>query len=113
MGDSLYREHILDHSKNPRNQGTLDPADYSYEDDNPLCGDEIRIDVRVEDDRVADIKFSGRGCAISVAAASMLTEMAMGQPVETVKVLSKEDILDELGVPIGPARLHHWRTTGP
>jgi nitrogen fixation NifU-like protein len=105
MGDSLYRELILDHSKNPRNKGTLDPADFSYEDDNPLCGDQIRIDVRVEDDRVADIKFSGQGCAISVAAVSMLTEMALGQPVGEVKEISKEDILEELGVPIGPARM--------
>jgi nitrogen fixation NifU-like protein len=105
MGDSLYREVILDHSKNPRNKGTLDPADFSYEDDNPLCGDEIRIDVRVENDRVADIKFSGQGCAISVAAASMLTEMALGQPVAEVKEISKEDMLEELGVPVGPARM--------
>ncbi len=105
MGDSLYRELILDHSKNPRNKGTLDPADFSYEDDNPLCGDQIRIDGRVEDDRVADIKFSGQGCAISVAAVSMLTEMALGQPVGEVKEISKEDILEELGVPIGPARM--------
>ncbi len=105
MGDSLYREVILDHSKSPRNKGTLDPADYSYQDVNPLCGDEIRIDVRVEDDRVADIKFSGRGCAISQAAASMLTELALGQPVAEVKAISKEDILEELGVPIGPARI--------
>ncbi len=105
MGDSLYREVILDHSKSPRNKGTLDPADYSYQDVNSLCGDEIRIDVRVEDDRVADIKFSGRGCAISQAAASMLTELALGQPVAEVKAISKEDILEELGVPIGPARI--------
>ena len=105
MGDSLYREVILEHSKNPRNKGTLDPADFSYQDVNPLCGDEIRIDVRVDGDRVADIKFSGRGCAISQAAASMLTELALGQPVAEVKEISKEDILDELGVPIGPARM--------
>lgn len=103
--DSLYRELILDHSKNPRNKGTLDPADYSYQDVNPLCGDEIRIDLRVEDDHVSDIKFSGRGCAISQAATSMLTEMVMGQPVEAVKQISKEDVLEELGVPIGAARM--------
>ena len=105
MVDSIYRELILDHSKNPRNKGTLEPHDYSYQDVNPLCGDEIRIDVRVEDDRVMDIKFSGRGCAISQAAASMLTEMAIGQPLSEVKEISKEDILEELGVPIGPARM--------
>jgi nitrogen fixation NifU-like protein len=103
--DSLYREVILDHSKNPRNKGSLDPADFSYQDVNPLCGDEIRIDLRVDGDHVSDIKFSGRGCAISQAATSMLTEMVMGQPVETVKQISKEDVLEELGVPIGPARM--------
>lgn len=105
MGDSLYREIILDHSKNPRNKGTLDPNDFSYVDVNPLCGDEIRIDVRVENDIVSEIKFSGRGCAISQAAASMLTELALGRPVADVKAITKEDILDELGVPIGPARM--------
>jgi nitrogen fixation NifU-like protein len=103
--DSLYREVILDHSKNPRNKGSLDPADFSYQDVNPLCGDEIRIDLRVDGDRVSDIKFSGRGCAISQAATSMLTELVMGQPVEEVKQISKEDVLEELGVPIGPARM--------
>ncbi len=103
--DSLYREVILDHSKNPRNKGSLERADFSYQDVNPLCGDEIRIDLRVDGDHVADIKFSGRGCAISQAATSMLTEMVMGQPVETVKQISKEDVLEELGVPIGPARM--------
>jgi nitrogen fixation protein NifU and related proteins len=105
MVDSIYRELILDHSKNPRNKGTLEPHDYSYQDVNPLCGDEIRIDVRVADDRVTEIKFSGRGCAISQAAASMLTELALGQPLAEVKEISKEDILEELGVPIGPARM--------
>ncbi|HEX5498346.1 MAG TPA: SUF system NifU family Fe-S cluster assembly protein [Thermomicrobiales bacterium] len=103
--DSLYREVILDHNKNPRNKGTLEPADFSYEDVNPLCGDEIRIDLRVEDGRVSDIKFSGRGCAISQAAASILTEMVANQPLDEVKALTKDDLLDELGVPISPARL--------
>jgi nitrogen fixation protein NifU and related proteins len=103
--DNLYREVILDHYKNPRNKGTLEPADFSYEDTNPLCGDEIRIDLRVEGDRVSDIKFSGRGCAISQAAASILTEMVANQPLDEVKALTKDDLLDELGVPIGPARM--------
>lgn len=103
--ESLYREVILDHNKNPRNKGTLEPADFSYEDTNPLCGDEIRIDLRVEDGKVSDIKFSGRGCAISQAAASILTEMVANQPLDEVKALTKDDLLDELGVPISPARL--------
>jgi len=105
MAADLYREVILDHYRNPRNKGTLDPADYSYEDTNPLCGDEVRIDVRVADDRVADIKFSGRGCAISQAAASILTEMVEGRPLTEVKALTKDDVLEELGVPVSPARL--------
>ncbi|MBI3761180.1 MAG: SUF system NifU family Fe-S cluster assembly protein, partial [Chloroflexi bacterium] len=73
--DDFYRELILDHYKNPRNQGTLDPHDISYEDDNPLCGDRIRIDLRVDgENRVTDVAFTGRGCAISQASASLLTE---------------------------------------
>jgi nitrogen fixation NifU-like protein len=103
--DSLYREAILDHYRNPRNRGTLDPADFTYEDVNPLCGDEIRIDVRTDGERVTDVRFSGRGCAISQAAASMLMEMVEGQPLDEVKAISREDLLEELGVPISPARM--------
>ena len=105
MADSLYREIILDHYRNPRNKGTLDPADYSYEDTNPLCGDEVRIDLRVADDRIADVKFSGRGCAVSLASASILTEMIEGRPLAEVKALTKDDLLEELGIPVSPARL--------
>jgi nitrogen fixation NifU-like protein len=101
----LYREVILDHNRNPRNKGTLDPADFSYEDTNPLCGDEIRIDLRVVDDRVAEIRFSGRGCAISQASASILTEMVDGRPLDEIKALTKDDLLEELGIPLSPARL--------
>ena len=92
MTDSLYREAILDHYRNPRNRGTLDPANFSYEDVNPLCGDEIRIDVRTDGERVTDVRFSGRGCAISQAAASILMEMVEGQP-----------LMDRLGL-VGTAR---------
>jgi nitrogen fixation NifU-like protein len=105
MVDSLYRDIILDHYRNPRNKGTLDPADYSYEDVNPLCGDEIRIDVRVADDKVSDIKFSGRGCAVSQASVSILTEMVEGMSIDEVKALTKDDMLEELGIPVSPARL--------
>ncbi len=105
MTDSLYREAILDHFRNPRNKGILDPADFSYEDVNPLCGDEIRIDVRTDGERVSDIRFSGRGCAISQAAASILMEMADGRPLDEVKAISREDLLEELGVPISPTRM--------
>ena len=105
MAEQIYRETILDHNRNPRNKGTLDPADFTYEDVNPLCGDEIRIDVRVADDRISDIRFSGRGCAISQAAASMLMEMVEGQTLDQVKAISRDDMLEELGVPISPARM--------
>ncbi len=105
MVDSLYREIILDHYRNPRNKGTLDPADFSYEDTNPLCGDEVRIDLRVADDRVAAIRFSGRGCAVSQASTSILTEMVEGKSLDEVKSLTKDDLLEELGIPVSPARL--------
>jgi len=102
----MYREVILDHYKNPRNKGTLDPADFSFEDDNPLCGDRIRIDVRVgEDNKVKEVAFSGQGCAISQASASMLTEHIIGKSLDEVKQLSKDDILELLGIELGPVRL--------
>jgi nitrogen fixation protein NifU and related proteins len=101
----LYREQILEHYQNPSNYGTLDDPDITYEDSNPLCGDKIRIDVNVKDGKIAEIRFSGRGCAISQAAASILTEMVDGQDLEMVRELSAEDILDELAIPISPARV--------
>lgn len=104
-GDSIYREIILEHYKNPSNRGQLDPADFSYEDVNPLCGDEIRIDVRVADDRISEIRFSGRGCAVSQASASILTEMAEGKSLADVKAIGKDELLDEIGIPVSPARM--------
>ena len=105
MAADLYREIILDHYRNPRNRGTLDPHDYSAEDVNPLCGDEIRIDVRVADGKVDEIKFSGRGCAVSQASASILTEMVEGLTIGEVKALTKDDLLEEIGIPVSPARM--------
>jgi nitrogen fixation NifU-like protein len=105
MAADLYREIILDHYRNPRNRGTLDPHDYSAEDVNPLCGDEIRIDVRMADGRVDEINFSGRGCAVSQASASILTEMVEGMTLDEVKALTKDDLLEEIGIPVSPARL--------
>jgi nitrogen fixation NifU-like protein len=105
MSDDIYREIILDHYKNPRNRGTLDPHDFSYEDVNPLCGDEVRIDVRVDGDKIKEIAFSGRGCAVSQASASILTEMVEGMPLDEVKAITKDDLLDEIGIPVSPARL--------
>lgn len=104
--DDLYRENILEHYKHPHNHGTLEPADYSYEDDNPLCGDHIRIDVRIdENQQVKEVAFTGRGCAISQAAASMLTDDILGKNLAEVKEINKERILELLGIPLGPTRL--------
>lgn len=104
--DDLYREVILDHYKNPRHRGTLDPHDFTYEDENPLCGDKLRLDVQLDDERrVKAVAFSGRGCAISQASADMLSEAIIGKRLDEVKQLSKDDILDMLGIELGPVRL--------
>ena len=103
--DSLYKEIVLDHYKNPHNFGTLDPADYTAEDSNPLCGDQVRMDLRVEDGIVTDVKFSGRGCAVSMASASILTDMILGQPLEEVRAITRDDLLEEIGIPVSPARM--------
>jgi nitrogen fixation NifU-like protein len=106
MMDDLYREQIIDRYKNPRHRGELDPHDYSYEDDNPLCGDRIRIDVRVDGaGRVTEAVFSGVGCAISQASADLLTEAIVGKALDEVKRLGKDDILEMLGIDLGPVRL--------
>lgn len=105
MTDSIYREIILDHFKNPRNKGTLDPHDYSAEDVNPLCGDAVRIDLRVNDDVVSEVRFEGRGCAVSQASASILTEMIEGKSLDELNALTKDDLLEEIGIPVSPARL--------
>ncbi|HXF68207.1 MAG TPA: SUF system NifU family Fe-S cluster assembly protein [Thermoflexus sp.] len=103
--EDLYRELILDHYENPRNYGELPDADISYEDDNPLCGDRVRIDLKVQDGRIVDVRFSGKGCAISQASASMLTERIKGATVEEARRLTRDDILEMLGIPLGPARI--------
>ncbi len=104
--DDFYREQILDHYKHPRNHGKLEPNDFSYQDENPLCGDQIRIDVRLdENQRVKDVAFTGRGCAISQASASMLTESILGKRLDEVKQISREDILELLGIELTPVRL--------
>ena len=104
--DDLYRELIIDRYKNPLMRGTLDPHDFSYEDDNPLCGDRIRIDLRVDDEnRITEAAFSGEGCAISQASADLLIESIVGKNLNEVKALSKEDILEMLGIELGPVRL--------
>ena len=106
MSDDIYREIILDHYRNPRNKGRLEHADVSTHDSNPLCGDEIDIHLKVEQGKIKDIKFEGRGCAISQASASMLTEMVMDKPLTAVKDLAKDDILENIGLMnLGPARI--------
>ncbi len=104
--DDLYREQIIDRFQNPLFKGELDPHDISFEDDNPLCGDHLRIDLRVdEDDKVVEAAFSGSGCAISLASADMLVESVIGKTLDEVKALSKEDLLELLGIELGPVRL--------
>ena len=106
MSDDIYREIILDHYRNPRNKGKLPEADVSTHDSNPLCGDEIDIHLKVEQGKIKDIKFEGRGCAISQASASMLTEMVLDKPLTAVKDLAKDDILENIGLMnLGPARI--------
>lgn len=106
MSDDIYREIILDHYRNPRNKGKITNPDVSIHDSNPLCGDEIDIHLKMEGDKIKDIKFEGRGCAISQASASMLTEMVMNKPLTSIKNLTKDDILEEIGLTsLGPARI--------
>ena len=103
--EDLYRDNIIDHYQNPRNYGTLENPDISYEDSNPVCGDEIRMDLKIEDGKVVDARFSGHGCSISQASASMLTEEIIGKTLEEVKQIDKQYLLDMLGIPLGPVRL--------
>ena len=104
--DDFYRENILDHYRNPRNRGRLENPTHTHEEHNPLCGDIIRIDLHVNDGDIIDqVRFDGQGCAISQASASMLTEMIQGKTLDEAKQLSKEDILEALGIEIGPVRL--------
>jgi nitrogen fixation NifU-like protein len=105
IDDQFYREFILDHYKNPRNFGRLEGADISHEEYNPLCGDVVGMDFQLRDGTIEDIRFHGRGCAISQASASLLTERLKGLSLEEARQISKDDVLDELGIDISPARL--------
>ena len=107
MDDQLYREVILDHYKNPRGHGVIEGADAEAEGMNPLCGDEVSIYVAFADDgeTIDEVKFSGRGCAISQAATSMLMEMVQGKTATEVGTLDKEELLEEIGIPLTPIRL--------
>jgi len=105
--DQLYREVIIDHYKNPRGHGLIEGADAQAEGQNPLCGDEVSIYVSFADDgdTIDDVKFSGRGCAISQAATSMLTELVQGRSAQEVATLPRDALLDEIGIPLTPVRL--------
>jgi len=103
--DDLYRDNILDHYSHPRNYGSLEHPDIAAEDENPLCGDHIRMELKVTDGRIEQARFTGVGCSISRAAASMLTEAIEGRSVEDVKKLGREDVLEMLGIELGPVRL--------
>jgi nitrogen fixation NifU-like protein len=103
--DDFYKEYILDHYRNPRNFGELEAPTATAEDLNPLCGDRIRFDLMVENGTVTDVRFSGRGCAISQASASMLSENLRGQKLEDVARLSQAAVLENVGIGISPARM--------
>ena len=104
--DDLYRENILEHYKQPRNWGELDDADLEFEDFNPLCGDELKVQIKVgADERITDVRFSGHGCAISQASASMASEEVVGMPVANLLQLDRDFVLDLLGIDISATRM--------
>jgi nitrogen fixation NifU-like protein len=104
--DDLYRQQIIDRYKHPQKRGTLDPHDISYEDENPLCGDRIRVDLRVTPEGVvSEAAFSGNGCAISQASADLLMEFIVGKKLEDIRKLGKDDVLELLGIELSPIRL--------
>ena len=103
--DDLFRENILDHYKNPRNHGTIEKPDITYEDANPLCGDQLRMDFKLKDGVIEEVRFSGHGCSISQASASMLCERVEGRSLDEVKKLSRDDVLEMLGIELGPVRI--------
>jgi nitrogen fixation NifU-like protein len=105
MSDDLYREAILDYYKHPRHKGHLAAPDFQYHDHNPFCGDEITVELKVENGVVVDAAFDGHGCAISQATASMLMEEVIGKSLDAIKAIDKEYILEMLGIELGPVRL--------
>jgi nitrogen fixation NifU-like protein len=104
--DDLYREIIIDHYKNPQHKGKLDKSDFRFEDENPLCGDYLLIELMVDENQnILDAKFDGHGCAISISAADLLLDSIIGKSIEDLKKLKKQDILDLLGIELSPVRL--------
>ena len=105
LARQMYQEHILDLYQNPHNFGSLKGATHVHKENNPLCGDEIEIQVIIKNDAVEQVKFIGKGCAISMAASSMLTDLVKGKTVKEIMKLGKEDILTMMNIPIGPVRI--------
>lgn len=105
--DDFYREEILEHYTHPHHYGTLEDPDISHVENNPLCGDQIRFDIQLDGDgqTVKDVRFSSVGCAISKASASMLSDLLIGQTLDEIREMTKEDVIDELGIDLGPVRL--------
>lgn len=105
--DDMYREQILEHNKHPHNAGTLDAPDITHEEHNPLCGDRIRLDLQVEDGIITDVRFQGRGCAISQASASLLTDELRGKSLDEARAISRDDVLELIGIPLdkNPVRI--------
>ena len=103
--DEIYRENILDHYKNPSHRGAIENPDITYEDANPLCGDVIRVDLRVNDGRIEQVRFEGTGCSISLACADMLCEKIEGMTLEEAREVSRDDVMEMLGIELGPVRL--------
>ena len=104
--DDLYREIIIDRYKNPQYRGSLKPHDIAFEDDNPLCGDHIRVELQLdEQNRVSAAAFDGHGCAISQASADLLMESILGKTLDEVKALTREDLLELLGISLGAVRM--------
>jgi nitrogen fixation NifU-like protein len=105
--DDFYREEILEHYTHPHHYGVLQDPDISHEEDNPLCGDRVRFDIKLDErgQTVQDVRFSAMGCAISKASASMLSDLLIGRSLDEIKAMTKEDVLDELGIDLGPVRL--------
>jgi nitrogen fixation NifU-like protein len=103
--DALYREYIIDHYKNPRNFGELAERDVEFQDRNPLCGDELGVHIKLDGDRVSELRFHGQGCAISQATASIISDELIGKTVAEIAELDRHFVVDEIGIELSPTRL--------
>jgi len=105
MTSDIYKDIILDYYRNPRNFGDLESPDVRAKDSNPLCGDIVEMQLKINDGKIDDIRFKGKGCAISQASSSMLTEVAKGKTLDQIKAMGKADVLELLGIDPGPTRI--------